>query len=108
MLQVRLSCVVDGSSLSSLVQFLYLDDVPENEQLTPQLHQSAIACGLQRLVQLCEAHFAQQLELQLTSWTGMVRDMLTADDLNVCHHDLHRLVPVSHLCMRSFTWQCCC
>lgn len=69
-MQVRLSCIPDGSCLFSVVHFLYLDDILQQEQLTPQLHQTAVACGLQRLVQLCEAQFAQQLELQLTSWPG--------------------------------------
>lgn len=68
--QVRLSCVLDGDCLTSLVHFLYLDDVQQPEQLTPQLHQAALACGLQRLVELCEAQFAQQLELQLVSLPG--------------------------------------
>lgn len=70
-MQVRLRCVPDGECLLSLVHFLYLDDVQHQEQLTPQLHRAAIACGLQRLVSLCEAQFAQQLELQLVSVPGL-------------------------------------
>jgi hypothetical protein len=62
--------VPDGPCLHSLVQFLYLDDVQQQAELTPQLHVVALACNLQRLVDLCEAHFAQQLELQLLSWQG--------------------------------------
>jgi hypothetical protein len=68
--QVRLSCVPDRPCLHSLVQFLYLDDVQQQAELTPQLHVVALACNLQRLVDLCEARFAQQLELQLLSWQG--------------------------------------
>lgn len=71
--QVRLSCVPDGPCLHSLVQFLYLDDVQQQAELTPQLHVVALACNLQRLVDLCEARFAQQLELQLLSWQGEQR-----------------------------------
>lgn len=70
-LQVRLGSVPDGNCLLSVVQFLYLDDVQQQEQLTPQLHLAALACGLQRLVTLCEARFAQQLELQLLSLPGL-------------------------------------
>lgn len=81
-LQVRLACVPDGPCLHSLVQFLYLDDVQQQAGLTPQLHVAAIACGLQRLVRLCEARFAQQLEVQLFSWPGKGK----AAALDACTH----------------------
>ncbi|KAF6266741.1 hypothetical protein COO60DRAFT_1654608 [Scenedesmus sp. NREL 46B-D3] len=68
---VRLACVPDGPCLHSLVQFMYLDEVTQQAELTPQLHVVALACKLQRLVGLCEARFAQQLELQLLSWQGL-------------------------------------
>jgi len=70
MCQVLLACVPDSSALHSLVQYLYLDQVDHQEQLTPQLHCVALTCGLTRSVELCEAHFAQQLEVQLVSWPG--------------------------------------
>ncbi|WIA29081.1 hypothetical protein OEZ86_011592 [Tetradesmus obliquus] len=76
--QVRLSCVPDGPCLHSLVQFLYLDDVQQQAELTPQLHVVALACNLQRLVDLCEARFAQQLELQLLSWQAAETEAASA------------------------------
>eukprot|EP00775_Hariotina_reticulata_P013752 gene13752-13871_t len=69
--QVLLACVPDSSILHSLVQYLYLDQVDHQQQLTPQLHCVALTCGLTRLVELCEEHFAQQLEVQLVSWPGL-------------------------------------
>lgn len=68
--QVRLACVPNAVCLASLVAFLYLDATETDGSLTPDLHRAALACGLDRLVLLCEARFGRQLELQLTSWQG--------------------------------------
>ncbi len=83
-LKVRLGCVPDGDCLYTLVQFLYLDDVQQQQQLNPQLHCAALACGLQRLADLCEAHFARQLELQLLSWPGELL-LMTLRSLTVAY-----------------------
>mgnify|MGYP001810017344 CR=1 FL=1 len=93
--QVRLSCVPDGPCLHSLVQFLYLDDVQQQAELTPELHVVALACNLQRQDDLCEARFAQQLELLLLSWQGEQRwwrrQLVTAAQLDM-HAGLPKLL----------------
>jgi hypothetical protein len=67
--QARLHLVPDGSCLLSLVEFLYLDDV-QQQDISHTLYVAALQCGLERLVTLCEAHYAHQLEVQLHSWPG--------------------------------------
>lgn len=61
--------VPDGDCLLSLVEFLYLDDV-QQQDITHSLYVAALQCGLERLVMRCEAHYAHQLEVQLHSWPG--------------------------------------
>lgn len=68
-LQARLQLVPDGSCLLSLVEFLYLDDV-QQQDISHTLYVAALQCGLERLVTRCEAHYAHQLEVQLHSWPG--------------------------------------
>jgi hypothetical protein len=68
--QARLQLVPDGSCLLSLVEFLYLDDV-QQQDVTHPLYVAALQCGLKRLVTRCEAHYAHQLEVQLHSWPGV-------------------------------------
>lgn len=67
--QVRLQVVPDSRCLSSLVEFLYLDDV-QQQAISHSLYVAALHCGLERLVTRCEAHYAHQLEVQLHSWPG--------------------------------------
>lgn len=68
-LQVRLQVVPDGSCLLSVVEYLYLDDV-QQQDISHTLYLAALHCGLERLVTRCEAHYAHQLEVQLHSWPG--------------------------------------
>jgi len=82
--------VTDGLCLHALVRFLYLDDVERHDVSAP-LHRAALSNGLTRLVALCEAHFAAQLELQLHSWHGAQRTGPPAP-LFVGHMHLYQLV----------------